>query len=69
MPTLVIHPESDRLVNPENSRDIAARIPGARLVLLPAASHSVPDRIARPSRTDAVLEFLREVARGGGGGA
>jgi 3-oxoadipate enol-lactonase len=38
-PTLVVHGENDRLVPPENARLIAARIPGAKLVLIPAASH------------------------------
>ena len=38
-PTLVIHGESDRLVPPANARLIAERIPGAKLVLIPHASH------------------------------
>jgi pimeloyl-ACP methyl ester carboxylesterase len=38
-PTLVIHGENDRLVPPENARRIAAKIAGAKLVLLPNASH------------------------------
>ncbi|MEX2457740.1 MAG: alpha/beta fold hydrolase [Actinomycetota bacterium] len=59
VPTLVIRPESDRLVNPENSREVAARIPGARLVSLPGASHLYPSD--RPAESNAlVLEFLRE---------
>jgi 3-oxoadipate enol-lactonase len=37
--TLVIHGENDRLVPPENARLIAARVPGAKLVVLPGASH------------------------------
>ena len=37
--TLVIHGETDRLIPAENARHIAARIPGAKLVLLPNASH------------------------------
>jgi 3-oxoadipate enol-lactonase len=39
VPTLVIHGESDRLVPPGNGRLIAARIPGAKLVIIPHASH------------------------------
>ena len=39
VPTLVIHGENDRLVPPENARLIAARIPGAKLVMIPGASH------------------------------
>ncbi len=38
-PTLVIHGENDRLVPAENGKRIAARIPGAKLVLIPGASH------------------------------
>jgi 3-oxoadipate enol-lactonase len=39
MPTLVIHGENDRLVPAGNGRVIADRIPGAKLVLIPHASH------------------------------
>jgi 3-oxoadipate enol-lactonase len=38
-PTLVIHGENDRLVPAANGHLIAERIPGARLVMLPRASH------------------------------
>jgi pimeloyl-ACP methyl ester carboxylesterase len=38
-PTLVIHGESDRLVPPANANLIAERIPGAKLVMIPRASH------------------------------
>jgi len=37
--TLVIHGESDRLVPPANANLIAERIPGAKLVTIPRASH------------------------------
>jgi 3-oxoadipate enol-lactonase len=39
MPTLVIHGETDQLVPPENGRIVAGAIPGARLVMIPRASH------------------------------
>jgi len=39
VPTLVIHGENDRLVPPENGRLIAARIPGAKLAMIPDANH------------------------------
>jgi 3-oxoadipate enol-lactonase len=39
VPTLVIHGESDRLVPPGNGKLIAERIPGAKLVMIPHASH------------------------------
>jgi 3-oxoadipate enol-lactonase len=38
-PTLVIHGETDRLVPAANARLIAEKIPGAKLVLIPSASH------------------------------
>ena len=56
-PVLVIHGESDRLVPPANGRIIAERIPGAKLVMIPNASHILgtdqPD-----AAHHAVLEFL-----------
>jgi pimeloyl-ACP methyl ester carboxylesterase len=38
-PTLVIHGESDRLIPLGNANLIAERIPGAKLVMIPHASH------------------------------
>jgi pimeloyl-ACP methyl ester carboxylesterase len=56
-PTLVIHGETDRLVPPGNGRLIAANIPGAKLVMIPHASHILttdqPEATHQP-----VLEFL-----------
>ena len=56
-PTLVIHGETDRLVPAANARLIAERIPGAKLVLIPHASHifstDQPDKAHH-----AVLDFL-----------
>lgn len=57
VPTLVIHGETDRLVPLGNGELIAARIPGAKLVKLPHASHIFPtDQPAASSH--AILEFL-----------
>jgi pimeloyl-ACP methyl ester carboxylesterase/DNA-binding CsgD family transcriptional regulator len=39
VPTLVLHRRADALVDPEESAQIAARIPGARLELLPGQAH------------------------------
>lgn len=39
VPTLVIHGENDRLVPAGNGKLIAGRIPGAKLMLIPHASH------------------------------
>jgi 3-oxoadipate enol-lactonase len=55
--TLVIHGETDRLVPVANGRLIAARIPGAKLVTLPHASHIFPTDQTMASN-QAVLEFL-----------
>ncbi|HEX6896815.1 MAG TPA: alpha/beta fold hydrolase [Bryobacteraceae bacterium] len=58
-PTLVIHGEHDRLVPVENGKLIASRIPGAKLVLLPNASHIYPTDQPEVSHR-AILEFLAE---------
>ena len=56
-PTLVLHGENDRLVPPENGRLIAGRIPNAKLVLLPNASHIfITDQTEAANR--AILDFL-----------
>jgi 3-oxoadipate enol-lactonase len=56
-PTLVIHGESDRLVPAGNGNLIAERIPGAKLVLLPHASH-IYSTDQREAAHCAILEFL-----------
>lgn len=40
-PTLIVHGEQDELVDPQNARNMAARIPNAKLVLVPDAGHAV----------------------------
>jgi 3-oxoadipate enol-lactonase len=56
-PTLVIHGESDRLVPPGNANLIAERIPGAKLVMVPRASHLfLTDQPEATNR--AILDFL-----------
>jgi 3-oxoadipate enol-lactonase len=59
-PTLVIHGESDRLVPAENGKLIAEIIPGARLVMLPNASHIFTTDQPRAAH-EAVLNFLRSL--------
>jgi pimeloyl-ACP methyl ester carboxylesterase len=59
-PTLVIHGETDRLVPVANGRLIAERIPGARLVLIPHASH-IFETDQPGAAHQAVLEFLTAV--------
>jgi len=39
VPTLVLHRTGDALISSEDARDIAARIPGAKLVLVPGVDH------------------------------
>jgi 3-oxoadipate enol-lactonase len=55
--TLVIHGQSDQLVPAGNGELIAAKIPGAKLVMLPQASHIFPTDQPEPSRR-AVMDFL-----------
>lgn len=63
-PTLVIHGESDRLVSPGNGRLIAERIPSAKLVMIPHASHLfLTDQTEVSHR--AILQFLSEQAESG----
>jgi pimeloyl-ACP methyl ester carboxylesterase len=58
-PTLVIHGERDRLVPPGNGKLIAERIPGAKLVMIPQASHLfLTDQTEASHR--AILEFLNQ---------
>jgi 3-oxoadipate enol-lactonase len=63
-PTLVITGTGDRVVPPVNSRRIAARIPGARLVLLPGAPHRLFAENAEAFNRE-VLSFLLEGGTGG----
>lgn len=55
--TLLLCGEDDGMVPPENSRQVAARIPGARLRLIPQCGH-LP-MLEKPEEVrDAVFEFL-----------
>jgi pimeloyl-ACP methyl ester carboxylesterase len=62
LPTLVLHGEDDTLVPPDRGRELAAAIPGARLVLLPACGHMLStdaeDLVSR-----AILGHLERSAR------
>lgn len=61
VPTLVVHGTLDRLVPPDNGRAIAARVPGARLVLVDDANHVLmtdqPEKVER-----LLLDWLEEQA-------
>ena len=57
--TLVVVGEEDRVTAPALSEDLAARIPGARLVRIPGAGHI--SNIERPREFNrAVLDFLED---------
>jgi pimeloyl-ACP methyl ester carboxylesterase/DNA-binding CsgD family transcriptional regulator len=58
-PTLVLHRRDDRAIPYRLGRDLAARVPGARLVSLPGRSH-FPYAGDSASVVRAVLEFLGE---------
>jgi 3-oxoadipate enol-lactonase len=56
-PTLIIHGETDRLIPPANAKLISGRIAGAKVVLIPHASHIFEtDQPGAAHR--AILEFL-----------
>jgi 3-oxoadipate enol-lactonase len=57
VPTLVIHGETDRLVPAANGRLIAEKIPGAKLMLIPNASH-IFETDQPAAAQNAILEFL-----------
>ncbi|AFR06618.1 alpha/beta fold hydrolase [Nocardiopsis alba] len=57
VPTLVIHGQDDPLIRPRAAADIAARVPGARPVVLPGVGHDVPGFARRP-----VAELIRGLA-------
>jgi pimeloyl-ACP methyl ester carboxylesterase len=60
LPTLVIVGEEDTVTPPDGARRMAAAIPGARLVVVPAAAHVPP--VEQPAETTtAIREFLRVV--------
>jgi len=67
-PTVVIHGESDRLVPPGNAKLIAERIPGAKLVMIPHASHLFLTDQTEVSH-HAILQFLNEQAGSAGSDA
>lgn len=46
LPTLVVSAEHDPIAPPRYGQDLAARIPGARFLMIPHASHGVPIQCA-----------------------
>ncbi|MEV0458298.1 alpha/beta fold hydrolase [Catellatospora methionotrophica] len=45
MPALIVHGEDDPLIRPVASRDIAAAIPGSRLLVYPQMGHEIPSHL------------------------
>lgn len=56
IPTLVIHGDSDILVPVDNGRNVAAAIPGARMIEIKGMGHDVPRRVW-PQVVDAVADI------------
>jgi pimeloyl-ACP methyl ester carboxylesterase len=62
VPTLVVSGEEDLVTRPHIARELADRIPGARLALLSGYAHQ--SFMEMPERVDALLDgFWREVGR------
>jgi pimeloyl-ACP methyl ester carboxylesterase len=57
IPTLVVWGAGDRLVPLDDGRDFAARIPGARLVIVPGSGHA-PENEKPKEFLDAMLPFI-----------
>jgi pimeloyl-ACP methyl ester carboxylesterase len=58
VPTLILHGESDVLIEPAAARKFAAAIPGAKLITYPQVGHLPQIEIPRRSADD-VAEFLQ----------
>ena len=58
VPTLVIHGKADKLVRPSGGRATAAKIPGARLMLIDGMGHDLP-RGVWPQVIDGIVDNAR----------
>jgi len=61
VPALVIHGEADILVPVDNGRNLAAAIPGARLLEIPGMGHDIPKRVW-PQVVEAIAELARHAS-------
>ena len=61
VPTLVIHGVADILVPVDNGRNVAAAIPGAKLLEIPGMGHDLPRRVW-PQVADAIAELAHQRA-------
>jgi 3-oxoadipate enol-lactonase len=57
LPVTVLHGDEDALVSPRRGRELAARIPGARLVMIPACGHMLTTD-AEEETSAAVLDHI-----------
>jgi pimeloyl-ACP methyl ester carboxylesterase len=58
VPTLVIHGSADQVIDVENARVLASRIPGAELAILEDAGHLYHSERADEA-DEVVLDFVR----------
>jgi pimeloyl-ACP methyl ester carboxylesterase len=58
VPTLILHGDSDVLIEPASARKFAAAIPGAKVIIYPQVGHLPQIEIPQRSAAD-VAEFLR----------
>jgi pimeloyl-ACP methyl ester carboxylesterase len=63
MPVLVMHGDKDRVLPPLNGTRLAARIPGAKLVMIPDAGHMLTSD-APYETMGAILSFLERAENG-----
>jgi pimeloyl-ACP methyl ester carboxylesterase len=63
MPVLVMHGDKDRVLPPLNGTRLAARIPGAKLVMVPDAGHMLTSD-APYETMGAILSFLERAENG-----
>jgi pimeloyl-ACP methyl ester carboxylesterase len=61
VPALVIHGDADILVPVDNGRNVAAAIPGARLLEIEGMGHDLPKRVW-PEVADAIAELARSAS-------
>ena len=61
IPTLVVHGDADILVPVENGRNVAAVVPGARLVEVEGMGHDLPKRVW-PLVADEIAALARQAA-------
>jgi pimeloyl-ACP methyl ester carboxylesterase len=61
VPALVIHGDADILVPVENGRNVAAAIPGARLLEIKGMGHDIPKRVWSEV-ADAIAELARHAS-------